>query len=163
MTRILVAGVGNIFRGDDAFGVVVAQRMSRGRLPAGVEVVDFGISGIDLTYALLDGYDAAILVDTAKRGAAPGTVSIIRPELPAGAAPPGDIVLDSHHLDPAKVLCAVEAYGGGCRRILLVACEPETFGDEETGAMGLSVPVALAVEAAVKAIEQLVVDLQRDQ
>lgn len=163
MTRILVAGVGNIFRGDDAFGVVVAQRMSRGRLPAGVEVVDFGISGIDLTFALLDAYDAAILVDTAMRGEAPGTVSIIRPELPTGTAAPRDIILEPHDLDPAKVLRAVEAYGGGCRRILLVACEPETFGDEETGAMGLSVPVALAVEEAVKAIEKLVADLQQDQ
>ena len=80
MSQILVAGIGNIFKGDDAFGVEVARRLAQSPLPAGVKVVDFGIRGIDLTYALLDGYDAAILVDTAKRGAAPGTVSIVAPE-----------------------------------------------------------------------------------
>ena len=83
MSQILVAGIGNIFKGDDAFGVEVARRLAQSPLPACVKVVDFGIRGIDLTYALLDGYDAAILIDTAKRGAAPGTVSIIAPERPS--------------------------------------------------------------------------------
>ena len=87
MNRILVAGIGNIFKGDDAFGGEVAQRLGRKPLPAGVKVVDFGIRGIDLTYALLDGYDAAILVDAAQRGAVPGTVSIVAPEPPATELP----------------------------------------------------------------------------
>jgi hydrogenase maturation protease len=126
--------------------------------------VDFGLCGIDLTYALLDGYDAAILVDTAQRGAAPGTVSIISPEWPsAGTVSPGDVFLEPHDLDPAKVLRIVQALGGGCQRILLVACEPETFGDEETGAMGLSPCVATAVDEAIKAVERLVGDLLREQ
>jgi hydrogenase maturation protease len=91
MSQILVAGIGNIFKGDDAFGVEVVQRLARSPLPDGVKVVDFGIRGIDLTYAPLDGYDAAILVDTAQRGAAPGTVSIIAPERhSAGAVSPGE-------------------------------------------------------------------------
>jgi hydrogenase maturation protease len=164
MSQILVAGIGNIFKGDDGFGVEVARRLAQSPLPAGVRVVDFGIRGIDLTYALLDGYDAAILVDTAKRGAAPGTVSIIAPERPsAGAVSPGDLFLEPHDLDPAKVLRMVEALGGGCQRILLVACEPGTFGDEETGAMGLSPCVATAVDEAIKAVERLVKDLLREQ
>ncbi len=164
MSQILVAGIGNIFKGDDAFGAEVARRLAQSQLPAGVKVVDFGIRGIDLTYALLDGYDAAILVDTAQRGAAPGTVSIIAPERPlAGVVAPGDLFLEPHNLDPAKVLRVVEALGGGCQHILLVACEPETFGDEETGAMGLSPPVASAVDVAIKAVERLVGDLLREQ
>jgi hydrogenase maturation protease len=153
MSQILVAGIGNISKGDDAVGVEVARRMAQSPLPAGVKAVDFGIRGIDLTYALLDDYNAAILVDTAQRGAAPGTLSIIVPERPsAGTVSPGDLFLEPHNLDPAKVLRVVEALGGGCQRILLVACEPETFGDEETGAMGLSPPVASAVDEAIKAV-----------
>ena len=164
MSQILVAGIGNIFKGDDAFGVEVARRLAQSQLPAGVKVVDFGICGIDLTYALLDGYDAAILVDTAKRGAAPGTLSIVAPERQSTEAiAPGEIFLEPHDLDPAKVLRVVETLGGGCQRILLVACEPETFGDEETGAMGLSPPVAAAVDEAVMAVERLVGDLLREQ
>jgi hydrogenase maturation protease len=164
MSQILVAGIGNIFKGDDAFGVEVVQRLAQSPLPAGVKVVDFGIRGIDLTYALLDGYDAAILVDTARRGAAPGTVSIIAPDLhSADTVAPGDFFLEPHDFDPAKVLRVVEALGGGCQRILLVACEPETFGDGEMGAMGLSPPVATAVDEAIKAVERLVGDLLREQ
>lgn len=164
MTQILVAGIGNIFKGDDAFGVEVARRLAKSPLPAGVEVVDFGIRGIDLTYALLDGYDAAILIDTAQRGAAPGTISVIAPEQQSAAAvTPGDLFLEPHDLEPAKALRLVEALGGGCQRILLIACEPETFGDEETGVMGLSPPVASAIDEAIKAVEKLVRDLLREQ
>jgi hydrogenase maturation protease len=161
MTRILVAGIGNIFKGDDAFGVEVAQRLARRPLPAQVKVVDFGIRGIDLTYALLDGYDAAILVDAAQRGEVPGTVSIVRPDPPPaqGVPAPEAAFIEPHNLDPARVLALVAALGGGCRRVLLVACEPLDLGDEETGAMGLSAPVAAAVDEAVAAIERLVGDL----
>ena len=133
-------------------------------LPAGVKVVDFGIRGIDLTYALLDGYDAAILIDAAQRGAVPGTVSIVAPEPPATELPqpapaPTSPFPELHDLDPAKVLRLVAALGGGCERILLVACEPETLGDEETGAMGLSAPVAAAVDEAVIVVERLIGEL----
>lgn len=159
MSRILVAGIGNLFKGDDAFGVEVVQRLARRALPEGVRVVDFGIRGLDLTYALLDGYDAAVLVDTAQRGEPPGTVYVIEPERPAPGNPaPEDIALSPHDLDPAKVLRLVAALGGGCQRIAVVACEPLTFGDED-GAMGLSAPVAAAVEGAVGAVERLVHEL----
>ena len=88
MSPILVAGIGNIFNGDDGFGVAVAQRMAGRALPAGVTVKDFGIRGLDLTYALLDGYAAVILVDTAQRGEPPGTVYVIEPEASAHRRPP---------------------------------------------------------------------------
>ncbi len=156
MSDILVAGVGNIFQGDDAFGVEVAQRLIRRKLPPGVTVVDFGIRGIDLTYALLDGHRAAVLVDTVRRGDEAGTLYVIEPDQPsAGELVAGDLALSPHDLDPAKVLRLVAALGGSCRRIVLVGCEPLTFG-EDGGAMGLSAPVAAAVERAVTMIEELI-------
>jgi len=160
MSGILVAGIGNIFKGDDGFGVEVAARLTRLHLPDGVKVVDFGIRGIDLTYALMDGYSAAVMVDTMQRGEAPGTVSVIEPEQePIGDH---DLFFSPHDLDPAKVLQLARMLGGCCPRLLVVACEPLTFGDED-GAMGLSAPVAAAVEPAVAAIAALVGRLLNEQ
>jgi hydrogenase maturation protease len=159
MTSILVAGIGNIFNGDDAFGVEVARLLARRVLPDGVKVVDFGIRGIDLTYALLDGYSAAVLVDTAQRGEQPGTISVVEPEPDdVSAVAQDDLMLSAHELDPAKVLRVAAALGGRCKRVVLVACEPLTFGGEE-GVMGLSNPVAASLDAAVKTVEDLLVDL----
>lgn len=156
MTSILVACVGNIFNGDDAFGVEVARKLSHATLPDGVQVIDFGIRGIDLTYALMDDYDAVILVDAAQRGETPGTVSIVEPDrVEAGPLSPEDMALSPHELDPAKVLRLVSALGGSCRRILLVACEPLTLGGDE-GVMGLSAPVTAAIGVAAKTIEELI-------
>lgn len=164
MTSILVAGIGNIFKGDDAFGTEVARRLIARPQPDGVKVVDFGIRGIDLTYALLDGYDAAILIDTAQRGETPGAVSVVVPDaLSSEPLGPHDLVLELHALDPVKVLKVVTAMGGGCRNVLLVACEPVTFGDEETGAMGLSPEVAAAVDIAIPIVERLVGELLAEQ
>lgn len=164
MSAILVAGIGNIFKGDDAFGTEVARRLARRPQPDGVTVVDFGIRGIDLAYALLDGYDAALLIDTARRGEMPGTVSVVVPETPSSEPPePQDLGLELHALDPAKVLKMVAAMGGECRNILLVACEPVTFGDEDSGAMGLSPQVADAVDAAIPVVERLVRELLADE
>src|SRR5262249_5775038 len=160
--RILIAGVGNIFLGDDAFGVEVAQRLARRPLPDGVRVVDFGIRGLDLAYALLDGYDAVILVDAAPRGGRPGTLYVLEPECggppgPAGAGLPVEV----HALDPAKVLRLVGVLGGEVRRLVLVGCEPGTPGEVEDLCAGLSPPVAAAVGEAVPLIESLVTKLLR--
>ena len=162
MRSVLVAGIGNIFNGDDAFGVEVARRLARRPLPKGTKVIDFGIRGIDLTYALLDGYAAAVLVDASERGEAPGTVTVIEPAAAEpGALEPGDLMLSPHELDPAKVLRLVAALGGTCQRVLLVACEPLTFGGEE-GVMGLSEPVREAVDAAVSTVEGLIAELMEE-
>jgi hydrogenase maturation protease len=155
MSEVLVAGVGNVFLGDDAFGVEVARRLAGRSLPAGVEVADFGIRGIDLTYALLDRYDAAVLVDAVVRGGAPGTLYVLEPETAADGPEP----MMPHDLDPAKVLAVVRAMNGRCRRILLVGCEPESLGDEYEGRMGLSETVAAAVDRAVETVESLVAEL----
>jgi hydrogenase maturation protease len=156
---ILIGGIGNLFKGDDAFGIEVAQRLLRRPIPDGVKVVDFGIRSLDLTYALLDGYDAAVIIDTAQRGHAPGTVSVIAPDRPSESNPvPEDFVLEPHDLDPAKVLRLITALGGACPRIMVVACEPLTFGGDD-GAMGLSEPVAAAVDAAITTVDELVDEL----
>ena len=166
MSQILVAGIGNIFKGDDAFGVEVVQRLAQRPLPAGVKVVDFqefaeSISPM-LCLTVMTRRSWSIQPGAARRLARyPRCVAPERHS--AGAVYPGDLFLEPHDLDPAKVLHVVEALGGGCQRILLVACEPETFGDEETGAMGLSPPVAAAVDEAVAAVERLVGDLLRER
>ncbi len=164
MSSILVAGVGNIFRGDDGFGVEVAQRLAKRQLPPGVKVIDFGIRGIDLTYALLDGYRTAVLVDAVQRGGDPGTLYVIEPDLqPGDEVAPDELLISAHDLDPAKVLRLVKALGGRCERLMLVGCEPATFGDEHEGAMGLSAAVAAAVVEAVPTIETLIDELLGEQ
>ena len=111
-SRVLVAGIGNIFLGDDAFGIEVVQRLAQRPQPAGVRVVDFGIRGLDLTYALLDGCDAVVLVDAIPRGGSPGTLYVLEPEVEGSAGPEsGDLMLDAHSLDPTKVLRLATALG----------------------------------------------------
>jgi hydrogenase maturation protease len=149
--RVLIACVGNIFFGDDAFGVEVAGRLAGRPLPEGVRVVDFGIRGLDLTYALLDDYEAVILVDAAPRGGAPGTLYVLEPE-PAPDEP--DAAVELHTLDPAKVLRLARSLGGKVERVLLVGCEPRPPADDDIQ-MGLSEPVQAAVAEAVPLIESL--------
>jgi hydrogenase maturation protease len=156
MTRILVAGVGNIFCGDDAFGVEVARRLARTEPALDADVVDFGIRGLDLAFALTDRYDIAILIDAAPRGEEPGTLSVVEPQL--GEAQESGFV-DAHGLDPATVLRNAARLGGTCAKTLLVACEPATLGFED-GVMGLSEPVAAAVEPATSLVKRLVASLR---
>jgi hydrogenase maturation protease len=158
---ILVAGIGNIFLGDDAFGVEVVRRMANLQLPQSVRVVDFGIRGFDLAYALQDGYETTILVDACPRGEVPGTLYVVEPDLKALDAP--DIkageapqaVIEAHTMNPVSVLSTARAMNIELKNILLVGCEPETLGGEE-GQMGLSAPVEAAVDAAVNLVKSLI-------
>ena len=162
---VLIAGIGNIFLGDDAFGVEVAQRLASRKLPERVKVVDFGIRGFDLAYALLDRFDVTILVDACPRGEAPGTLYVIEPDLNVSAqdaAEAGQIAVDAHSMNPMNVIRMAKSMGGELKRILLVGCEPLTLGPEE-GAMGLSEPVAAMVEEAANRIESLVETIQRGE
>jgi hydrogenase maturation protease len=161
--RILIAGIGNIFLGDDAFGVEVARRLSRRALPAYVRVADYGIRGLDLAYALLDDYDMAILVDAAGRGGKPGTLYLLEPELNgADAGGPQPVLMEAHGMNPMRVLDLVRAMGGRPRRVLVVGCEPATLGDEFEGAMGLSAPVEAAVDGAIAMVESLIAKFARE-
>lgn len=153
---ILVAGIGNIFLGDDAFGVEVIRRMAGLSLPASVRVSDFGIRGFDLAYALQDGYETTILVDACPHGQTPGTLSVIEPDLKVLDNPEApQAAIEAHAMNPMNVLRMARAMNIELKNILLVGCEPETLGGEE-GQMGLSAPVEAAVDEAVKLIESVV-------
>jgi hydrogenase maturation protease len=154
--NILVAGIGNIFLGDDAFGVEVVRRMAALKLPQSVRVSDFGIRGFDLAYALQDGYETTILVDACPRGQAPGTLYVIEPDLRALDNPDApQATVEAHAMNPLSVLRMAKAMNIEVKKVLLVGCEPETLGGEE-GQMGLSASVEAAVNDAVKLVESLV-------
>ncbi len=148
-----MAGIGNIFLGDDAFGVEVAKRLSTRELPAEVRVIDFGIRGFDLAYALQDGYETTILVDAYPHGMEPGAVSLIEPDL-GKLDEPQQAVVETHGMNPLNVLRMAATMNGGLKKVLLVGCEPATFGGEE-GRMGLSDRVEAAVEEATEMIVSL--------
>ena len=153
---ILIAGIGNIFLGDDGFGCEVLRRLTQLEWPENVRLVDFGIRGFDLAYALLDGCDVTIFVDATPRGGEPGTLYTIEPELSElENLNTEGMMVETHGMDPMKVLVMVKSMGGEFNRILLVGCEPETFGPEE-GQMGLSSRVEAAVQPAVQIVQALV-------
>lgn len=156
MPRILVAGIGNIFMADDGFGVEVANRLLlRPRTP-GVEVVDFGIRGMDLAYALQGDYAAVILVDAAPRGHPPGTLSVIEPQLS------GDAVLEPHGMDPVRVLLLAQSLGVTLPPVRVVACEPAVLepaaGDDLL--MALSEPVRGAIGPAIELVDSLIAEFR---
>lgn len=152
--KILIACIGNIFLGDDAFGVEVARRLANRALPEGVRVVDFGIRSYDLAYALMEDWAFVILVDAVPRGGPPGTVYVIEPELPDRDAPQAP-ALDAHSMNPVAVLQMVAMLGGEVKRMIVVGCEPSPADPEEAG-MELSAPVRAAVDEAVRAVEELI-------
>lgn len=163
--RILIACIGNIFLGDDGFGVEVAQRLTTKQYPQGVKVVDFGIRGMELAYTLLDDYDTLVLVDAVSRGGQPGTLYLIEPDLtninPEKGAEAGRIGLDAHSMDPVKVLAFARTLGARPIHTLLVGCESAVLGEGgeyEEMQMGLSAPVQAAVAEAVKMIDTLIQD-----
>jgi len=155
---VLVAGIGNIFLSDDGFGVEVANRLAAFPLPPGVRVADFGIRGVHLAYELLDGYDGLILVDTVPMGEPPGTVVVIEPEPTDSWSPHGDEednLLDAHSMSPEVVLATLTRLGGSVERIYVVGCQPASL---EEG-MGLTPPVAAAVDGAVEQCRQLILEI----
>ena len=150
---ILVACIGNIFLGDDSFGCEVAQALARCDLPAGVEARDYGIRGYDLAWQLLRPWKAIVLVDTVARGGQPGTLYLLEP---SGSEPPSDgPALDPHAMDPVQVLAAARSLGEINAAVYIVGCEPQDFGEDAEGRMGLSAPVAAAVPRAVVMIREL--------
>ncbi len=158
--RILIAGIGNIFMGDDAFGVHVAQRLAIRKQPEGVRVVDFGIRGLDLAYALSDGYDCVILVDAVHRGEPPGTLYTIEPDIRRpGATDEPEELPDAHGMDPVKVLQMAGHLGALPSRVLLVGCEPGELPGSE-GRMGLSPAVESVLDEAVRLVEKLIRELK---
>jgi hydrogenase maturation protease len=147
-----VAGIGNVFLGDDGFGVEVVARLARRPLPEGVEVADFGIRGFDLAYALMESYDVAVLVDALSQNGRPGELFVLEPDFDQVD---DHGVADGHSMDPVAVLRLVKQFGGRPPRLFVVGCEPASLGDEE-GYIGLSEPVQEALDGAVALVEELV-------
>jgi hydrogenase maturation protease len=158
--RVLVAGIGNVFLGDDGFGVALAGRLARQRLPPGVEVVDFGIRGMDLALALQEGYDVVVLLDATPRGRPPGTLYVIEPELDDD-----DVGFDAHGMDPVRVLALARAMGGTPPRTLVVGCEPQTrMSDDDAEIVAtLTEPVRAALDEAVRLVESVLAGLTDEQ
>ena len=159
--RVLIAGIGNVFLGDDGFGVEVVKRLAGRELPEGVEVKDFGIRGMDLAYALQDGYELVVFVDATPRGGEPGTVYLIEPEVEDD----GEVTLDTHGMDPVKVIKLSRALGARPTRTLVVGCEPRVVlggEDYDEMLMELSEPVRVAVDEAVKLVESLVEEISEE-
>jgi hydrogenase maturation protease len=179
--RMLVAGVGNIFLGDDGFGAEVARRLAKTELPSWVQVADYGISGMHLAYDLADGYDSAILVDTVQRGGEPGTLTVIEAAPGGGPAQAGETaqageaaqagprapadglaetrLFDAHGMQPDVVLGVLDMLGARSARVLVVGCEPASL---DYG-MELSEPVAKAVDAAVGVVMDLIAETDAAQ
>ncbi len=152
--NVLVAGIGNIFLGDDAFGIEVLNRLAQRSQPAGVCVAEYGIRSYDLAYALMEEWSLVILVDALPRGGEPGTLYVLEPQLPEGAEVPPS--LDAHTMNPVAVLQLVSALGGKPGPMLVVGCEPERLEPDAEGNMGLSEPVEAAVDQAVRMVEELI-------
>jgi hydrogenase maturation protease len=154
VTEILLAGIGNILRGDDGFGVEVVRRIAASGGREGVRVVDFGIRGFDLAFALSSGHRAAILIDAAARGGPPGTLYVLEPhEI-------GDVQsLDTHAMHPLRALELARALGEVPRTLRVIACEPSSFGDEDVPTMGLSPVVEAAVEQAVLLVDEVLAEV----
>jgi hydrogenase maturation protease len=154
---VLVAGIGNVFQTDDAFGVEVANRLSERPLPRGARVEDFGIRGVHLAYELLGGYDGLVIVDALPMGEPPGTLAIMEPELDGTSASGDDVleVVDAHTMNPDVVLGTLRHLGGSVERIFIIGCQPANLQD----GMGLSPAVAAAVDDAAEICRQLVSEL----
>jgi hydrogenase maturation protease len=157
--RVLIAGVGNIFLGDDGFGVEVARRLAAADLPDWAHVVDYGIRGLHLAYDLANGYDSAILIDATPRGGEPGTIYVIEPDLSGALAGAGEDaalaanpMFNAHGMQPDVVFGMLGMLDAGSRHVLVVGCEPASV---DYG-IGLSQPVADAVDEAVRVVHELV-------
>jgi len=160
MKKILVAGIGNIFFGDDAFGCEVASRLAQRPVPECVRVIDFGIRSYDLAYAMMENYDATILVDATQQGAEPGTLYVIEPDTKKLDELPDESV-NAHSMNPVRVLQLVRSLGGSPGWLRVVGCEPEVL-EPENGAIGLSERVQAAVGPAIEMIESLIHDLLQE-
>ena len=152
--RVLVAGIGNVFLGDDGFGVEVVRRLDRASLPDGVDVVDYGIRGVHLAYDLLDGaHDTVVLVDALPLPDPPGTLAVL--EVPMDGAAPDLPAVDGHGMTPVAVVELLKSLGGGVARVLVVGCRPAVVDEQ----MELSAPVASAVGPAAALVADVVREL----
>lgn len=155
--RVLIAGMGNVLRRDDGFGVEVVRRLANGNgLPEGVKVVDVGIGGIHLVQELMSGYDALVLIDAVQRNSPPGTMHLLEAEVLELTAWPqrqrDDFLADTHYATPSKALILAKALDVLPSKVFIVGCQPEAY---EVLGIGLSEAVAPAVESAIGRVNAL--------
>jgi hydrogenase maturation protease len=162
--RVLVAGVGNVLRADDAFGVQVAHRLAELPLPDGVRVVETGIGGVALVQELQEGWDALMVIDTVDRGRPAGTLMLIQPDVvdvnELSWSERYDLLADMHLATPERALMLARALGVLPPRVLMLGCQPE---DADAIGTELSAPVAAAVERAVAEVIRHVTELADGQ
>jgi hydrogenase maturation protease len=158
--QILVAGVGNAWLQDDAFGGECARRLESRGVPSGVTVMDFGTGGLDLAYEIMRGYDALVLLDASRQGQKPGTLYVLEPlmEDMAGSIEDGDVI-NPHGMDPQTVLRFVSAIGGFSGRVVVIGCEP---GEVDEVGLGLTPEVDDVIERAVALVRETLEDLRTD-
>ena len=158
--QILVAGVGNAWLQDDAFGGECARRLEARGVPAGVTVMDFGTGGLDLAYEIMRGYDALVLLDASRQGGEPGTLYVLEPDMEALARPiqDGDVI-NPHGMDPQTMLRFVGAIGGFSGRVVVIGCEP---GEVDDVGLGLTPAVEGAVDRALALVGETLDELRRD-
>ncbi|MDX6685816.1 MAG: hydrogenase maturation protease [Baekduia sp.] len=158
--QILVAGVGNAWLQDDAFGGECARRLEARGVPSGVTVMDFGTGGLDLAYEIMRGYDALVLLDASRQGQKPGTLYVLEPSIEdmAGSIEDGDVI-NPHGMDPQTVLRFVSAIGGFSGRVVVIGCEP---GEVDEVGLGLTPEVDDVIERAVALVRETLEDLRTD-
>jgi hydrogenase maturation protease len=158
--QILVAGVGNAWLQDDAFGGECARRLEARGVPSGVTVMDFGTGGLDLAYEIMRGYDALVLLDASRQGGEPGTLYVLEPSMEelAGPIEDGDVI-NPHGMDPQTVLRFVAAIGGFSGRVVVIGCEP---GEVDDVGVGLTPAMAGAVERALEVVSETLEELRTD-
>lgn len=153
--RVLVAGLGNVFLGDDGWGPAVIQALRALAWPHGVEVCDFGVRGVELARAIAKGCDAAILVDAVTRGGEPGTLYVIEPKIPKPM-----VGIDAHDIDPARILAFARSLGQLPTFIRVIGCEPGSFVESGADvAVALGPAAAAAIRPAVTVVRELVAEL----
>jgi hydrogenase maturation protease len=158
--QILVAGVGNAWLQDDAFGGACARELQARGVPSGVTVMDFGTGGLDLAYEIMRGYDALVLLDATRQGGEPGTLYVLEPSMEdlAPSIEDGDVI-NPHGMDPQTVLRFVAAIGGFSGRVVVVGCEP---GEVDEVGLALTPAVADVVDRAVALVAETIEELRTD-
>lgn len=155
--RVLIAGVGNVLRGDDGFGTAVVEQLAKQGVPSEVSVLDIGIGGIHLVQELRLHADALIVVDAVDKGRLPGTVLVMRPEVIDVTALPlsqrRDALADMHYATPERTFMLASALGVLPAERWIVGCQPH---DADRLGEGLSEPVAAAVDVAIAEVRRLV-------
>ena len=158
--QILVAGVGNAWLQDDAFGGELARRLEARGVPSGVTVMDFGTGGLDLAYEVMRGYDALVILDASRQGGEPGTLYVLEPDIDDYAPNIEDgETIDPHGMDPATVLRFVRATGGWPGKVVVIACEP---GEVDDVGLGLTPAVEAVMERALALVGETIEELRTD-